>query len=526
VRQRPLFAGDKYREEKTVVIDECSMLTMDDLLAVLEALDLAHVQRLILVGDPNQLPPIGVGRPFADLVASLEQTRESKDASVRRLAGALGELTVEVRASAGTPSDTLKLASWFTREPQPVNADEVLSDLELGATFNDLEICFWKSEDDLHSRLLDQFQKHLLMSSPKDIQGFNRALGINEKGYVPYDKPNGAENFQVLSPLRMHNYGVHELNRWVQGRFRSKELERARDAWGLKLGDEEIVQKDKVIQVRNQRRKAYSVSEEKSIEIYLANGEVGVATASSGKFMNVVFANRPGLSVGYSNKRDFPEGAGVLELAYVLTVHKAQGSEFKVVFVVLPKNCRLISRELLYTALTRSRDRLVLLIEGTDASGLYDFTRPEKSETARRNTNLFQGAVRETATEVPYAHHLIHRTEKGHMVRSKSELVIANMLYRMGVEYEYERLFEGINLPGKRRPDFSFVDPSGDLILWEHLGMMTRDDYRRDWERKREWYGKNDFSINKNLFTTEDDEYGGLDSTSVRKVAEGIKSML
>jgi AAA domain len=53
-RQRPKFDGkDKYRKEKTVVIDECSMLTMDDLVAVLEALDLAHVQRMILVGDPN-----------------------------------------------------------------------------------------------------------------------------------------------------------------------------------------------------------------------------------------------------------------------------------------------------------------------------------------------------------------------------------------------------------------------------------------------------------------------------------------
>ena len=74
-RQRPLFTGDARRiaSEKTVVIDECSMLTMDDLYAVLRALDLGHVERLILVGDPNQLPPIGVGRPFADLVGVLDE---------------------------------------------------------------------------------------------------------------------------------------------------------------------------------------------------------------------------------------------------------------------------------------------------------------------------------------------------------------------------------------------------------------------------------------------------------------------
>lgn len=72
--------------------------------------------------------------------------------------------------------------------------------------------------------------------------------------------------------------------------------------------------------------------------------------------MNVVFAGRPGLRFGYS-KRDFPGGRGPLDLAYALTVHKSQGSEFKKVFVILAKNSRLLSRELVYTALTRSRDR-------------------------------------------------------------------------------------------------------------------------------------------------------------------------
>ena len=58
VRQRPSrHREDLYRKERTVVIDECSMLTLEDLAAVLFALDMAHVERLILVGDPNQLPP-------------------------------------------------------------------------------------------------------------------------------------------------------------------------------------------------------------------------------------------------------------------------------------------------------------------------------------------------------------------------------------------------------------------------------------------------------------------------------------
>ena len=155
-RQRPRFTGDaSYRKEKTVVIDECSMLTMDDLYAVMLALDLGHVERLILVGDPNQLPPIGVGRPFADLIGVLDEPTNDAE---RDAADALARLTVEVRTALGAPSDALRLAAWFTNEPQPKDADRVLSDLELGATFNDLEILTWRTPEELRLRITEQLQ--------------------------------------------------------------------------------------------------------------------------------------------------------------------------------------------------------------------------------------------------------------------------------------------------------------------------------------------------------------------------------
>lgn len=522
-KQRPLFAGEKHQKEKTVVIDECSMLTMDDLAAILEALNLGHVQRIILVGDPNQLPPIGVGRPFADFVASLEESAESSDEGVRNLAEALGRLTVEVRTTADAQSDTLRLASWFTRDPQPVDADSVLSDLEHGKRFKDLEVVFWKTPEELHERLLEQFQKHLELKDADDIEGFNRALGFSEDGTIPFEAPEGAENFQILSPVRMHSHGVYDLNRWLQRQFRAKKLQSAQEPWGLSLGDEKIVVHDKVIQNRNQKRSAYDGKSQS--KIYLANGEIGIIANHKGKYLNAVFAGRPNCTVGYQPK-DFPSGSGPLELAYALTVHKAQGSEFRCVFVILPQNCRVLSRELLYTALTRSRDHLILLVEGDTASSLYEFTKPEKSETARRNTNLFRTAIRERLDDVPYAEYLIHRCENGQMVRSKSELVIATMLLEMGIVYMYENPVEGKQDPGKVRPDFSFVDPAGDLILWEHLGMLSHDDYRKSWERKKDWYAKNGFIEGKNLFTTQDDEKGGLDSTIVKEVAETIQSLI
>lgn len=524
-RQRPKFDGkDKYRKEKTVVIDECSMLTMDDLVAVLEALDLAHVQRLILVGDPNQLPPIGVGRPFADLVSYLETTdAQCEDDSP--LGHALARLTVEVRAAAAASaaSDALRLASWFTREQQPVDADRVLSDLELGEKFNDLEIVFWKTPDELRAQLLQSFQKHLGLKNESDVADFDSSLGLDDRGWVPFNAPEGSERWQILSPVRMHPHGVHDINRWVQRRFRAKELESASEVWGLSLGDESIVRKDKVIQISNQWRNAYDGKA--SDEHYLANGEVGLVATAKHPWMNVVFAGRPGLSFGYS-KRDFPGGVGPLELAYALTVHKSQGSEFKKVFVVVPRNCRLLSRELIYTALTRSREQLVLLIEGDDATVLFDLTRPERSETARRNTNIFQGVIRVADDTVPFAEHLIHRTEKGHLVRSKSELVIANMLFQLGIPYEYERVCEGTKAPGRLRPDFSFVTADGDLIIWEHLGMLSRPDYKRGWDWKREWYARNGFVEGKTLFISTEDALNGLDSARLRETADAIKTLI
>jgi len=527
VRQRPLYAGgEPYRKQKNVIIDECSMLTMDDLVAVLMALDLGHVKRIILVGDPNQLPPIGVGRPFADFTGYLDKTKDSQDDEIKFLSAALARLTIELRSSEGAPSDTLRLASWFTREPQPVDGDRVLSELELGQEFNDLEICYWKTPEELHELMLEQFQKTLGIKNQDDVQGFNNALGLDERGWVPYENPNGAENFQILSPVRMHLHGVYELNRWMQMTFRKNELNKARQPWGDSLGDEGIVIRDKVIQVNNQTRNGYDNQNREEIKEYIANGEIGIVARLKSKWFNVIFADRPYLTFGYSNWKDYKGGTGPLELAYALTIHKSQGSEFQKVFVVMPRETRLLSRELLYTALTRAREKLVLLIEGNDPSFLYEHSKSERSDTANRNTNLFIGAIRETSNTAPYSDHLIHRTLKGHMVRSKSELVIANILFENGIEYHYERVLEGEADRRKLRPDFSFIDPSGDVIIWEHLGMLIREDYRVGWEWKRNWYTQNGFKLNHNLFTTEDDPKGGLDAVTVKELALKINALV
>ena len=83
---------------------------------------------------------------------------------------------------------------------------------------------------------------------------------------------------------------------------------------------------------------------------------------------------------------------------------------------------------------------------------------------------------------------LIHRTAKGELVRSISEVVVADALHEEGIEYHYEKALRGKD-GVERYPDFTVEDPAtGITVYWEHLGMLSDPAYRRRWEKKVEWY--------------------------------------
>jgi hypothetical protein len=577
----------KYTGKRTVVIDEASMLTEDDLFGVLLSLNLGYVQRVIFVGDPNQLPPIGPGRPFADFVALLDRAVDAAECTPERAAdGAQYRLTVQLRAAGG--SAALSLAAWFTDDTKPVAADRILaaidgqpqfdptsadvttsawasdeahaagaartaspdtgeettelteSEVEAHARgqrlapllpgttrrYGDLELIFWNTPEELRVALLDALGRHL---GATDVAGFDTALHL-DGGVVPFADHSGAEQFQILSPERMSPHGVHEINRLIQLTFRGKELTDGRRARRV-LGAEEIVLRDKVICVANGYRTAFDHQTRKKRSDFVANGEVGLVASvrpyDGDVQWAIAFANRNHTRVYYTPADVPTSGGGDLELAYALTVHKAQGSEFNTVFVVVPKASRLLSRELAYTALTRARGQLVLLVEGDDPGVLLDLSDPSRSETGRRNTNLFSTvAVRRLGETRPFANHLRHEAADGTMVRSKSELTIYNrILERMGPGVgHYEQRIPGPNTGGWLLPDFTFTTDAGDTVLWEHLGMMSLPHYQADWEWKRSWYAANGFVEGDTLVTTREDK--GLLTSEIDRVIDKIADAL
>lgn len=487
----------------TVIVDESSMLTEDMLGALFDALK--GVKRYIFVGDPAQLPPIGAGRPFVDLIAKLRP--EDREAIFPRVSKSYAELTIE-RRQVGSDRPDLRLARWFSTTVPDAGDDDIFC--ENAPTSDKIRFEQWQDAADFQTKLLEVLQQELGLASPDDVRGFNAKLGAVEKGAYDYfnatrnGNPGSVESveaWQVLSPLRGMPFGVGDINRQIHERFRKGFLELTTKfprSIPKPMGAERVVYGDKVINLSNHTRDGGRVYPKEGALGYLANGEIGVAvgqwnTNKFPKILKVEFASQKGYTYDFFGSDFKDEGDAALELAYALTIHKAQGSQFGLTIVVLPEGHPILSRELIYTALTRHQNRVVILHQGP-RSRLKDFASPLSSSTARRMTNLLSACrMREIKKETGslfLQEGLIHLTSDGRAVRSMSELVIAEALIAAGQNFSYEK---PLALGGEvRYPDFTIEDEiSGRTIYWEHLGMLEKESYREKWEKKRAWYLRN-----------------------------------
>jgi hypothetical protein len=496
--------GSRYSGARTVIIDEASMLTEDQLAATIDGL--AAVERLVLVGDARQLPPIGAGRPYVDLIRRL--VPDDIERRPTRIAPGYAELT-QVRRQHGEIRDDLLLASWFGGDDPMPGADEVWDRLRQGAELGTVRALRWTREN-FGERLTEALVGELGLSSPDDVIGFAESYGGSAFNGVPYfhvslrDRAGAgqrAEAWQVLSPVRARAWGTTEINRALQRQFRADARAFAVTIpdWKRKVpkpfGPEEIVYGDKVINTQNGERSSWPTGGLG----YVANGEIGVVVGQfKGKKagykgapweLEVELSSQPTFAYKYRQSEADDEGA-TLELAYAITVHKSQGSEFTRSILVLPAKSRALTRELLYTALTRQRDRVVILHEG-DLGELRELSSPARSSTATRITNLFEVPRPVLVAGSFMEDGLIHRTRAGILVRSKNEVIIADLLESLGVPWTYEAPFVGAD-GSTRLPDFTVEDPeTGQLILWEHLGMLGDPHYSARWQQKLSWYAAN-----------------------------------
>lgn len=473
-------------EAQNIIIDECSMIDLELLAHLFKAIDWNQVSRLILVGDANQLPPIGFGRPFFDIIEHFKQ---------HNLKERISELRINCRQFE-QESDVLKLASAYTESPD-ADYDSLLNNIEKQSNLvSDLSVVYWNNEDDIFGLIDKEIEKLLQQNGASCLDSL---LDIKIGKNVERSNTFAIDFFQILSPYRGEYFGTAAINDYIQRKYHAESISN----FGLMEG---LTTADKVMQVVNNRIWFNG----DMVEVF--NGQLGYVAFSnrqSKKFL-VKLDDNGAYTDAWLRPSQISQN---LELGYAITVHKAQGSDFDYVFLILPKKEALLSRELLYTALTRSKAKLVIFLQ-QDIGPLQNAMSSANSAIRRRNTSIFSFTY--IKEEEYFENSLIHRTKKGEYVRSKSEVIIANELFSHDISYKYEERLYSRDHAEWKLPDFT-IFYEGEIFYWEHLGRLEHDpQYVEDWERKKEWYKKNGY-FDRLIWS---DEIGGFDTKKVTSLIQ------
>ena len=301
-------------EADVIIIDEMSMVDIFLMHALLSAV--VSGTRLILVGDVNQLPSVGPGSVLKDIISS-------------------GCFPVV---------ELVKIFRQASQSDIVVNAHKINQGIPVVLDNKSRDFFFLKRYDAnvIISIVITLIQKKL----PKYVEA------------SPYE-------IQVLTPMRKGLLGVERLNSILQQYLNPPEREKKEKEHGQGVFREG----DKVMQIKNnyqlewEIRGNYGIPVEKGVGVF--NGDTGIIREinSFAEMMTVEFDEKR--FVEYSFKQ-----LDELELAYAITIHKAQGSEYPAVVIPLLQGPRmLMNRNLLYTAVTRARKCVTLV---GDEKTFYD----------------------------------------------------------------------------------------------------------------------------------------------------------
>lgn len=486
-RESPdLLSGMKrstqYDDIDTLVIDEMSMVNLFHFALILKAISVhqpSGIKRLILVGDENQLPPIGCGRPFYDIIDWL---RSDASLAERHL--------VRLRTNCRQKSDTKVLDASQLFVGANRYHTKLWGNLVAGGPISDhLKVEYWSDTAELSSLLRSQVDQLIGAREGDDlVKSFNTKLGLFENGSVPKFDAKAIEgpmsSAQVISPYRGGRGGSLVLSEDIRQRYRDTSRK------GYK--DSSFYHADKVIRTSNWYVKDYKA---KTRKLLLSNGSIGLVCDTKKLGRRGFFPELDMPCKWYKSEED------KFELAYAITAHKSQGSDFQEVILVIPDRRALLSRELVYTAMTRSRGQLTLLIQRSDREHPLAYAR-NRSGLLFRNSSLFTS---------PKDARKMLEPEAGIWVKSKVEYLLYRTLQpardagRLQFQYERELELPFGDGPVTVHPDFWVQTPSGEYY-WEHLGMLDRQDYASDWAERRKAY-ENAGHLDK-LITT--DDLGGL----------------
>ena len=297
---------DNPLEADVLIIDEVSMVDIFLMNALLKAVAIGT--RLILVGDINQLPSVGPGTVLKDLI-------ESNCFNVVRLN---------------------KIYRQSVRSDIVVNAHKIMTNEDIDLSKKSNDFIFIKQNNPEH--VMDS----VITLMRDKLPGYVNST-INE--------------LQVMTPMRKGPLGVEVLNLFLQNKLNptsKQKNEKEYDATVFREGD-------KVMQIKNNYQKEWYIYNEKHFPVDkglgVYNGDIGVIKEIDmfSESFTICFDD------GKVSKYEFSE-FNEIELAYAITVHKSQGSEYPAVIIPIYKGpAMLMNRNLIYTAITRAKRCVVLV---------------------------------------------------------------------------------------------------------------------------------------------------------------------
>ena len=300
---RMYFAKDEGNPLKAdaVIIDEMSMVDVQLLHSLLQAVP--PNKRIILVGDPDQLPPVGPGFPFSDML------RSGQLPCVR-----LTEIFRQAQES------------LIVMNAHRVNQGQMP---ELRSVTSDFFFMRRQSEDAVRQTIRDLCTTRL----PQNMG-------------IPSDQ------IQVLTPTRKGGVGTWSLNGLLQSALNpSAPNKRERQS-----GEFTFREGDRVMQIRNNYDILWKKCDGSAVGAGIFNGDIGIIKAidPQQEMVTVVYDDREA-DYDFSQLHE-------LEPAYAMTVHKSQGSEYRAVILAAWNGSPyLLSRSILYTAITRARELLIIV---------------------------------------------------------------------------------------------------------------------------------------------------------------------
>ncbi len=310
-----------------VIIDEASMVDLALMAKLVQALP--DNARLILVGDHNQLSSVEAGSVLGDICGPVDENRISHAfAAILKDAAGCGPPVSAIEETPDSVGDCIVRLQHNYRFPREVSLGAVSAAVRIGDGRGAMEMLSFAGDGSV---------SHHALPDPGALEQALKATLLAEFGPFlsacnPRDSLSFLNRFRLLCALREGPYGVSSLNRLGEKILADAGLIASRVTWYA-------------------GRPVMITANDYALQLF--NGDIGVALPDpdDGNRLRVFFQRADGLL-----RKFHPARIGPHETAFAVTVHKSQGSEFDKVLLLLPAyDAPVLTRELVYTGLTRAR---------------------------------------------------------------------------------------------------------------------------------------------------------------------------